>query len=572
MFYQDRRITELNLSSYEAIYDGAFAKCVEITDIILCKADGTTDILKYIGDYAFQETKIEELIFPRSLEYIGRGAIKACEYLITTTIPFVGSSVGDFFHEDDVFGWIFGTQDSLLDPNYSYVVNAMDPELIIAEKETEAILAHKDATGEYDVFHPSAQGYASLDTTVDTNWIPRKLKEVIIELETVIARGAFSNCVDIEHIVLPQESIKEVLNYAFFNCASLKEMIIPSAVRTLLPETFNLCGSLEYLEIPFIGVSPSADGAESLFGVIFGTIPYGTDKDYIAQQHFDVNQTPVQYHIPKSLKSVKINAVTMNNVPAGAFENCRYIERIELVGAIRYINERAFRNCSRLVSFKTHYNPDGYLLENPEGKDVSLPDDIMAADYVNTNPNITDEVNSTGRLPDAIISIAPYAFENCYVLPYMILPSSLESIGDYAFKNMYTLKSLFVLDKVMTFGKGIVKGAKHLETLSIPFIGDTYRDPSIEELGYFFGFISKTIEDFYVHDINWNIIYGYDEDSTPFIQFDEAGYEEFNKFNYFYDIVNDTEATVDEYGVISKEGEGLRAYSIPKSLKNFICI
>ncbi|MDE6656772.1 MAG: leucine-rich repeat domain-containing protein, partial [Anaeroplasmataceae bacterium] len=556
MFYQDRRITELDLSNYEAIYDGAFAKCVEITEINLRKPEGQADILTYIGAFAFQETKIEELLFPISLEYIGNGAIKACEFLKTTTIPFVGSCVGDFFHSSDVFGWIFGTQDTLLDPSYSYAVKATDPEIVIVQKETEEVLAHKDASGEYDHFYPSAQSYASLDTTVDTNWIPRNLKEVIIEKETVIARGAFSNCVDVEHIVLPENTIKEVLNYAFYNCASLKEMIIPVAIRTLLPETFNLCGSLEYLEIPFIGVSPSADGPESLFGVIFGTIPYGTDKDYVATQRYDVNKPALQYHLPKSLKSVKINAVTQNNIPAGGFENCSYIERIEIVGNVRYIFERAFRNCTRLVSFKTHYNPDGYRIENPEG-DISLPDEIIAADYVNTVAAITDAESSTGRLPDTIVSIDEYAFENCLTLPYLILPASLETIGKYAFKYMLTLTSLYVPNKVTSFGEYILKGARHLETLSLPFIGDTYRDPSIEELGYYFGYVNK-LTDFFIRN--------HPETNKPI--YDEENYANFNKYKYFYDITNDPEITVDEFGKFSAEKENLRGYTIPKSLKN----
>ncbi|MDE7095266.1 MAG: leucine-rich repeat domain-containing protein, partial [Anaeroplasmataceae bacterium] len=363
-----------------------------------------------------------------------------------------------------------------------YVVNKLDPESVVIEKETEAILAHKDANGEYDLFYPSVQSYFSLDTTVDTNWIARSLKEVIIEKETVIARGAFSNCIDIEHIVLPEATIREVLNYAFYNCASLKEMVIPVAIRNLLPETFNLCGSLEYLEIPFIGVSASADGQESLFGVIFGTIPYGTGKDYVATQRYDVNATASSFHLPKSLKSVKVNAVTQNNIPAGAFENCSYIERIELNGNIRYVYERAFRNCTSLISFKTHYNPDGYKIENPEG-DIDLPQEIRDNDFNHTNPNITDKEESTGRLPDTIIFIGDYAFENCHTLPYLILPSSLETIGKYAFKYMFTITSLYVPDKVTTFGEYILKGARHIETLSLPFIGDTYRDPSIEELG-----------------------------------------------------------------------------------------
>lgn len=161
----------------------------------------------------------------------------------------------------------FGRQDSLLDEEYSYDVLATDSEDVVARKETEALLGHK-TDDVYDWFWPTVQDYAGLDTTKETFWIPRYLKEVRITKETVIARGGFSNCIDLVHINLPLNTIKEVLNYAFYNCSSLTEMVIPTAVRSLLPQTFNKCSSLQYLEIPFIGVSASADGEESLFGVI----------------------------------------------------------------------------------------------------------------------------------------------------------------------------------------------------------------------------------------------------------------------------------------------------------------
>ena len=95
----------------------------------------------------------------------------------------------------------------------------------------------------------------------------------------------------------------------------------------------------------------------------------------------------------------------MSIIPYGAFMDCRFIERIEITGNVRYVLDYAFYKC--------------YSLE-----------DIMSDDQNNT------------CLPNSIQEIGSYVYADCISLEYMYLPTSLTKIGAYTFENMHQMREL----------------------------------------------------------------------------------------------------------------------------------
>ena len=435
-------------------------KCTGLEEILL--ANG----LERINASAFQETRIRTIRTPKTVDYLGEGVFKGCVCLEDLTeIPFVGSKIENTGKAEAVFGWIFGEL-------YQTDTTITDSLYLSDDLETRTLLLNPE------YFIPTTQYYSSSEYA--TYYIPASLESLTITKETIIGRGAFYNCKNLKHIYLPQDSIVNVLNYAFYYCQSLEEMEIPNQVSTILSQTFNYCSHLKTLIIPFVGTSGTADGEASVFGIIFGTLEFPDGCSYEAKQKYSrttknsdgtyTTETGViSYYVPKSLKNIIINNYTpsaMDVIPYGAFSDLRYVERIEISGTARTVSDYAFYNCTALKDIKTVEK----TLENPNVKEVCLP--------------------------NTITSIGAYAFAECINLEDVILPDSLQRIGDYAFENLHLMKVFEMPSCVTNIGRSILRGCSNVETLSVSFLGDDKSEPtaSTKYLGYLFGTWADSID------------------------------------------------------------------------------
>ncbi|MDE6047189.1 MAG: leucine-rich repeat domain-containing protein, partial [Anaeroplasmataceae bacterium] len=523
MFYQCRNIPEVYIRpSVTKIGTGAFAKNVSLTDVYYTAAfdyntylnpktdadgklvsildaealknaniltyysvDDTTFILEgyktytyggmaqntdksnveSIGAFAFQETLISAFDVPQTTTYIGEGAIKGCRNITFIYMPFIGSSIGNQNVLDATFGWIFGRLfldgETLSHPKATLVSEGIDNGY--DDKETYDLLT------DTSLFYPITQSYTNVHTA--TFFLPVGLKTVIITKETIVGRGAFYNCTELDHIWLPQDSLRQIQHEAFYNCTNLREMLIPNQISSILENTFAKCASLEFIQVPYVGKSASANGIDSVFGVLFGTEEY--DGSYPAlqlyqkedkqEQSTEYEYGVIRYYIPETLKMVVIPNTRMNTIPFGAFSNCSQIERIEISGNVRYIGAYAFFNCTNLYDYK---------------KDE-------------------DENHPIG-FPETILEIGEFAFSGCVSMPDMILSPVLQKIGRYAFQDM-TITELYVPNTTIEIGENILKGCYNLETLSVPFIADRLVEPTVETevLGHFFGTSKEYLENLY---------------------------------------------------------------------------
>ncbi|MDE5856624.1 MAG: leucine-rich repeat domain-containing protein, partial [Anaeroplasmataceae bacterium] len=523
MFYQCRNIPEIYIRpNVTKIGAGAFAKNVSLTDVYYTDAfdyntyrnpktddagklvsildvdaiktanlltyytvDDTTFILEgyktytyggiaqntdksnveYLGAFAFQETLISTFDVPQVSTYIGEGVIKGCRNITFIYMPFIGSGIGNQNVIDATFGWIFGRLfldgETLSHPKATLTAEGIDNGY--DDEETFNLLT--DTT----LFYPITQSYTNVHTA--TYFLPVGLKTVIITKETIVGRGAFYDCTGLDHIWLPQDSLKQIQHEAFYNCTNLREMLIPNQISSILENTFAKCASLEFIQVPYVGKSASANGIDSVFGVLFGTEEYEGSypalqlyqKEDKQEQSTEYEYGVIRYYIPESLKMVIIPNTRMNTIPFGAFSNCSQIERIEISGNVRYIGAYAFFNCASLEDYKKDEDP----------------------------------VHPIG-FPETILEIGEFAFSGCVSMPDMILSPVLQKIGRYAFQDM-TITELYVPNTTIEIGENILKGCYKLETLSVPFIADRLVEPTVETevLGHFFGTSKEYLENLY---------------------------------------------------------------------------
>ena len=301
--------TSLTLpSSVRNIEQLAFFLCISLESITL--PNGLTSI----GDRVFDRCdKLINITIPNSVTEIGNDVFYGCSSLESITLPFVGDkrhSATDI--NQYPFGYIFGSE------------------------------IYSSAIETYQYYTGLRGG------TGGTYYIPKSLKTVTITSSDYIPYGAFSNCIGLTSIILP-DIVTSIENGAFLNCSSLTTITIPNSVTSIGEAILSGCSSLGSISVPFVGDKKHVEGDsyQYPFGYIFGTTNYtggaSTIQQYITT---GTNTESAMYYIPSSLVLVRITYAQY--IQKYAFLNCKNIQYIYLNEGVTKIDAAAFMECKSL--------------------------------------------------------------------------------------------------------------------------------------------------------------------------------------------------------------------------------
>ena len=265
--------------------------------------------------YEYREY-ITKVIISDSITSISDGMLYGLENLEELTIPFVGtqreigSSSGSTKSSNNFnFGFIFGKNSYT--GSYSVSQNSKN--------------YSGTKIGSYYYYDADSRIISSSTTTTSTvYYIPNLLKKVTVTDASILYWGAFQNCSKIEHFILNDE-IKKIDDYAFMGCKnlhyfnlsldssvdyigsfafsecdSIEDFIIPNSVKTINSNTFNSCSSLHMIELP------------------------------------------------EGLTTIKLRS----------FYNCKLLQEINLPSTIQIIEDYAFYNCSSILEI---YLPENLI-------------------------------------------------------------------------------------------------------------------------------------------------------------------------------------------------------------------
>ena len=211
---------------------------------------------------------------------------------------------------------------------------------------------------------------------------------------------------------------------AFYNCRSLKSIIIPDGVTTIRSGAFSGCSGLTSVTI--------LDSVKEIESCAFEDC--------------------------SSLSSVTIpNSVI--EIGSSAFEDCSSLASVTIPNSVTTIYERAFSGCSSLTEFRGKYaSEDGRCLivrdrlisVAPAGlKEYTIPSSVTSIEY----EVFKDCISLTSiTIPDSVTTIGDKAFYNCSSLTSVTIGDSVTTIGDGAFYNCSSLTSVTIGDNVTTIG------------------------------------------------------------------------------------------------------------------------
>jgi len=303
--------------------------------------------IKTINSYAFYDCiNLEEVYIGDNVIQIEEGALSSCSKLKKLTIPFVGKSK-DATDSESHFAFIFGK---------------------------------KEFYNAYNVILPLN------DPLCRSYFLPNTLEEVTITSGKKIKDYSFYNCKSIKKVILP-DSIDTIESFAFYKCSGLEEIKFPKDLEVIEEYSFYDCINIKNIEIN--------NNLKEIKSYAF--------KGCI------------------SLKNVYINKESkLNLLGEGVFLGCISLEEIFLPNSIEILPNNLFAYCSNL-------------------KNVNLPLGIK--------------------------EISKYCFYNCISLRFFISSPLIEKLDDYSFGNCINLDCVYISISLMYLGENVFDGCMRLEAI-----------------------------------------------------------------------------------------------------------
>ena len=290
--------------------------------------------------------------------------------------------------------------------------------------------------------------------------------------------------------------VTEIAQAALQNCAGLRSLAVDASVTYIAPEALYGCGNLETLELPFIGASRGAVGAEAVLGYLFGETEYANSVEvgqYYSNTGFAFYYLPQNLHGiavtdadavgygafsgVSSLKSVALTAVSLGerafydcssladivldegllSVGASAFARCSALADIVLPASVQAVGARVFDECSSLVSLTLPFIGANVAAVGAEGALGYLFGDLSSGDMVLVNQNYAGvQAYFPARLAEITLTnaqqLATGALQGLTMLRSVGWNDGLAAIGSYALYGCTGIPSIRLPASLKTVG------------------------------------------------------------------------------------------------------------------------
>ena len=276
-----------------------------------------------------------------------------------------------------------------------------------------------------------------------------RIKTIIIEQGvTKIGNYSFANCSELKSITICN-SVSSIGNSSFYNCSKLNEISIPEGVTSIGDSAFNNCTELSAVNIP----------------------------DTV---------TRIGNHAFSNCN--KLNTLSLGNsiktISEYAFYNCSSLTDLLLPDSVENINDCAFNSCSGLISINLGNNPDLKLNYNVFDGCDSVESYFIGANnlnYVTDCYGVLYNKDKTGlikypagnnRTEYTVERNTAYinenAFENSRFLKNIDLPNDIISMGEYSFQNCTHLERIVIPDGTDTVCYAAFDGCTALKEITLP--------------------------------------------------------------------------------------------------------
>ena len=513
-FYNCKSLKKADLSScaVENIAMYTFESCDALETVLLPQG------LKGIGQYAFRNcVKLSEISLPEGLVTLNAQAFSGCgQYFEKTglktglksiTVPSTVTTIGKSVFENCAALEEATVKSTSVGENMFLGCVSLKKVTIGAETESIKALAFSGCKSLAEVnmqsnvlaeigkgaFQNTAITQFTVPDTVDTlgagTASATVAKDGIFygcnQLETVtiginvetIPDCMFADCESLSSVVFKENGkVKMIGRMAFFNCRSLKEIVLPSTLTQLGYTGASYTSSTTYCR--------TFEGCESLLSI---SLPEGVTK--IGQGLFK-NCT--------SLEKVTFAANTLGFIASNAFFGCSSLEEFVFPANVESnftLGASAFSGCSSLESITLPDNvktiPDNAFLDCVSLETVLMRSDAAGTVGASAFAGCVKLKNVT--LSDGITQIKQKAFLNCAALEQITLPQSLIKLGNGSttsnagygnvFENCVSLKEITLPEGVSIIDVATFKNCESLAKVTVSGALTLIREDAFEGCG-----------------------------------------------------------------------------------------
>lgn len=427
-----------------------------------CKRVKALDMseLTYIGQSAFCQSGIENVIISSDMDFLGEDAFEACESLKSVRITGSLNKIGD-----EAFALCTSLNTVQLPEKLEIIGN----------------LAFYGCGSLYDIDLPK-----SLEEIGNAGFYQCSSLESIVIPDTVekIGYSCFKECTKLESVTV-SDSLSMIDTAVFYGCSSLRDIEIPQSVKEIGFAAFAECDNLENLTL--------TDGLLSIGEYAFlkckrlKAFAFPVTLKALADCAFANCETLTEAALPAKVSVIgnyvfyqcsNLETVYLSGSIIGfgisAFYQCKKLKDVYLYNGIpAYISEYAFTETAQGLTL--HYNshidgwsqpqwkgPDGnyYHTESVAPNKTGTLDNGLKWSYQSESGTLIisgngsmEDYDSSFSLPwysfvqeitnviieDGVISIGSRAFADCPMLHSVSMANSVNAIGDYAFSNCSSL-------------------------------------------------------------------------------------------------------------------------------------
>lgn len=459
-----------------------------------------------IGYECFKNSKIESLIIPEGVTYIGSYAFSNCSDLTEITIPDSVTTIESFVFQScsnlteiklpdsiSIIGqYVFRYCSNLQKVEMRGVKTINDYDFYNCSKLKTLILSDElEVVRNYAFYNCSSLTSFVMPNTVTTIghsafYNCSSLTEIRISSGiTSIGAYAFYGCSKLSELLLP-EGVNSIGEYSFSGCTSLTEITFPSSLTNIYNNAFRGCTSLECVTLPglltsigttaFLNCSKlttiynnsalelTIGSTDNGYVAFYATVVYPSQEtDYVSidgvlyYKNSENNFTAVGLS-DKTITDIVFDTRT-TAIKAGAFRNCENLVSVTIPASIENVGVSAFAGCLNIRKLRTGYLGNG---GNTFIKDFS---NLMEFELLEGLKSIPEEAlmnsNIFGSLviPSTVTSIGSAAFSGCKNLTGVIIPDSVTSIGQYAFRYCESLTEITIPSTVTSVGTYIFSGS-----------------------------------------------------------------------------------------------------------------
>ena len=488
---KDEKATEVTIpKEYKGkpitvIGDRAFAYKISMERVSI------PDSVIEIGEGAFTNTHLVEVIIPNSVTKIGVSAFSSCERLEKVTLPSSITKIEDVMFSGceslveinipssvtSIGGSAFSGCKSLVEIDLPDSVVELERGAFYGCSSLRAIrLSDNIKSIGVNTFY-ECRSLTEINLPNNLEYIGDKAFEYCVSIMfidfpntlTEIGERAFGSCVSLLRVTLPQ-SIERIGAYAFSNCESLYEICNKSDLDIAL-------GSKYYGEIGFYTKHITEDSYDSYIKTVNDFIFYDDGESVILLKYTGYEGELVlpqyengkKYDIKKGvlLYGNKINSIvlsdTVNRIERNAFNNCDFIESVTFDCHEAQINVYAFGHNNRTV--KTVYINTEPLTGPGFGNEVQHY-------YYNAAFQNLENV----YYGEGVKTVYAGEFRGDSGIKNIVLSSSIEDIGENAFYGCRNATIVIPEDvKITEIKKGVFYQTKITSFVfndSITYIGE----------------------------------------------------------------------------------------------------